>query len=160
MVEREERSQKNERNENKTCHQGPDGESLEQELRCSEGVRAILECPVCLEVFSLSLIWFDLVYLFLSLKVMSECKIYQCKFGHNVCERCCRNPLLSSCPQCRWEHAIFTLETDRVPYLKRVMIVMIWLKCEIVAPSRFPLASTLYNCLQRLDIYHFDMSEW
>lgn len=62
--------------------QGPDGESLEQELRCSEGVRAILECPVCLEV-------------------MSECKIYQCKFGHNVCERCCRNPLLSSCPQCR-----------------------------------------------------------
>merc|ERR1712130_502210 len=59
-----------------------EGEEVEEELRCSEGVRAILECPVCLEV-------------------MSECKIYQCKFGHNVCERCCRNPLLSSCPQCR-----------------------------------------------------------
>ena len=51
-----------EENENKTCHQGPDGESLEQELRCSEGVRAILECPVCLEVFCLSLILFDLIF--------------------------------------------------------------------------------------------------
>ena len=48
----------------------------------SKEVRAILECPVCLEV-------------------MSMCKIYQCKFGHNVCERCCMNPLLSICPQCR-----------------------------------------------------------
>eukprot|EP00090_Calanus_glacialis_P019064 TRINITY_DN29401_c0_g1_i1.p1 TRINITY_DN29401_c0_g1~~TRINITY_DN29401_c0_g1_i1.p1 ORF type:complete len:304 (-),score=62.30 TRINITY_DN29401_c0_g1_i1:139-1050(-) len=48
----------------------------------SEEVRAILECPVCLEV-------------------MLMCKIYQCKFGHNVCERCCLNPLLSICPQCR-----------------------------------------------------------
>jgi len=47
-----------------------------------EEVRAILECPVCLEV-------------------MTKCKIYQCKFGHNVCERCCVNPLLSICPQCR-----------------------------------------------------------
>lgn len=45
-------------------------------------VRAILECPVCLEA-------------------MSRCKIYQCKFGHNVCGRCCVNPLLNTCPQCR-----------------------------------------------------------
>ena len=58
--------------------------SLDSETK-SEGraeVRAILECPVCLET-------------------MSMCKIYQCKFGHNVCERCCINPLLNICPQCR-----------------------------------------------------------
>ena len=51
----------------------------------------------------------------------------------------------------------FTLKTDRVRYLKQGMIFMIWPKCDMVAPSRFPLASTLYNCLQRLDIYHFDI---
>jgi len=45
-------------------------------------VRAILECPVCLDV-------------------MIGCKIYQCKYGHNVCGRCCLNPLLNTCPQCR-----------------------------------------------------------
>ena len=51
----------------------------------------------------------------------------------------------------------FTLKTDRVRYLKQGMIFMIWPKCDMVAPSRFPLASTLYNCLQRLDIHHSDI---
>ena len=27
-----------------------EGEGVVEELRCSDGVRAILECPVCLEV--------------------------------------------------------------------------------------------------------------
>ena len=39
-------------------------------------VNGILECPLCLDM-------------------MAGCKIYQCKYGHNVCERC--NPLLNTC---------------------------------------------------------------
>ena len=30
-----------------------------------------------------------------------QVRIYQCRNGHNVCERCCSNPALASCPQCR-----------------------------------------------------------
>ena len=52
-------------------------------------------------------------------------------------------------------HSIWT---DRVWYLKQVMIFMIWLKHGMVAPSRFQFASTLYNCLQRLHVYHSDIS--
>jgi len=48
----------------------------------SDELTSILECPVCLDT-------------------MSGCRIYQCRNGHNVCERCSSNPALVSCPQCR-----------------------------------------------------------
>ena len=30
-----------------------------------------------------------------------QVRIYQCRNGHNVCERCSSNPALVTCPQCR-----------------------------------------------------------
>ena len=57
--------------------------SLEEDsLARSAEVASILECPVCLET-------------------MVRVRIYQCRNGHNVCERCSTNPSLVSCPQCR-----------------------------------------------------------
>ena len=57
--------------------------SLEEEsLARSAEVASILECPVCLDT-------------------MVRVRIYQCRNGHNVCERCSANPSLVTCPQCR-----------------------------------------------------------
>ena len=47
-----------------------------------EEILSILECPVCLEI-------------------MLRCRIFQCRNGHNVCQKCSANPALSVCPQCR-----------------------------------------------------------
>ena len=59
------------------------GSSLEEDsLARSAEVASILECPVCLDT-------------------MVRVRIYQCRNGHNVCERCSANPSLVSCPQCR-----------------------------------------------------------
>lgn len=59
------------------------GTSLEEDsLARSAEVASILECPVCLDT-------------------MVRVRIYQCRNGHNVCERCSANPSLVSCPQCR-----------------------------------------------------------
>jgi len=57
------------------------GEAGEAVVRSAE-VTSILECPVCLDT-------------------MVQVRIYQCRNGHNVCERCSSNPALASCPQCR-----------------------------------------------------------
>ena len=59
------------------------GPSMEEDgLARPAEVASILECPVCLDT-------------------MVRVRIYQCRNGHNVCERCSANPSLVSCPQCR-----------------------------------------------------------
>ena len=77
------------------------GEAVEAVVRSAE-VTSILECPVCLDtmvqVGGLSTIsTISTIYYIYYLQV----RIYQCRNGHNVCERCCSNPALASCPQCR-----------------------------------------------------------
>ena len=77
--------------------------SLEEEsLARSAEVASILECPVCLDT-------------------MVGVRIYQCRNGHNVCERCSANPSLVTCPQCRepyrwvWHQAEVSFDQIQTP---------------------------------------------
>ena len=64
----------------------------------SSALTNILECPVCLDTMIKVM---SRQICFLLNIICVQVRIYQCRNGHNVCERCSSNPALVTCPQCR-----------------------------------------------------------
>ena len=75
------------------------GEAGEAVVRSAE-VTSILECPVCLDTMVQVGENSHYIYNIYNIYYL-QVRIYQCRNGHNVCERCSSNPALASCPQCR-----------------------------------------------------------
>ena len=63
-------------------------------------VSNILECPVCLDTMIKVIQEAQCAYVICATKYGNvQVRIYQCRNGHNVCERCSNNPALVTCPQ-------------------------------------------------------------